>query len=49
MIYYHSSDAFFWFGIEEFATKHANHKRGSAYQYFNTHRVIIMMMFNNTR
>ena len=37
------SDAFFWFGVEDFGERHAKQKRGAAYQYFNTHRVIIMM------
>ena len=33
------SDAFFWFGIEDFATKHAKQKSGASYQYLNTHKV----------
>ena len=33
------SDAFFWFGIEDFATKHAKQKSGTSYQYLNTHKV----------
>merc|ERR1712172_88743 len=32
------SDAFFWFGVEDFGSKHAKQKGGASYQYLNTHK-----------
>ena len=44
------SDAFFWFGVEDFGERHAKslerhgrQKRGATYQYLNTHRVITVI------
>ena len=34
------SDAFFWYGVEDFISKHVKHETGAVYQYMNTHKVV---------
>ena len=33
------SDAFFWYGVEDFIRKHVKQETGAVYQYMNTHKV----------
>ena len=36
------SDAFFWYGIETFLTKHIQHSQGRSYQYIIEHKVSLL-------